>query len=50
MKPGLMYNFSILVDDGVAGDLQSKIEICSRLNINIYMEVIESFKKLLMEM
>lgn len=34
-----MYNFSILVDDGVAGDLQSKIEICSRLmigNIEIY--------------
>ncbi|MEN6317109.1 MAG: TIM barrel protein [Clostridiaceae bacterium] len=28
-----MYNFSILVDDGVAGDLQSKIEICSRLMI-----------------
>lgn len=28
-----MYNFSALIDDGVAGDLESKIEICSRLMI-----------------
>lgn len=29
-----MYNFSIFIDDAVAGDLEGKIDICSRLMIN----------------